>query len=79
MSVKTLFYIYFIALFVSFGFIHFVPTMDATHPATRSTLSFQQLRYCTLDMVSPGFWFFGSDDPADPLIACQRCEVLPPF
>lgn len=53
--------------------------MNATHPAAWPTLALHELRNCPLDMIFSGLRFFGSDRPANPLIACQWREVLPPF
>lgn len=51
--------------------------MDAADPATRSTLTFFQLRNETLDVLFSGPSFLYGNGPTDPLIASERCEALP--
>jgi len=46
-------------------------------PATGAALPFLQLRADTLDVQPSGFGFLDGDYPADPLIACERGDVLP--
>src|SRR5262245_33232967 len=54
-----------------------ISTMRTARPTTGSTLSVFEARTAPFDPVSSCFCFFGRLDPADPLIARERRNVLP--
>jgi len=51
--------------------------MNATGPTTRSALPVYKPRARPLDPATPRLRFLGRDNPADPLIACERRNILP--
>jgi hypothetical protein len=46
-------------------------------PATRPAHTFLQFRAHPLNVLPSGFRFLDGDDPADPFIARERCNILP--
>lgn len=54
-------------------------TVVAAEPATRAAFVLQQFSNCPLDMIAARLRLFVGDDPADPFIAGQRRQILPPF
>ena len=46
-------------------------------PVTRSAHSFLEFCAYLLNVLTSGFRFVDGDNPADPLIACQRGDILP--
>src|SRR5580658_9008728 len=48
--------------------------MRAAGPATRPALALRKIFRC---LLGPGFGLFRRRHPADPFIACERCDVLP--
>src|SRR5688572_33159424 len=51
--------------------------MRASRPAARSPLPLRQARAAPLDPLAPGVRFLRRFDPADPLVAGQRRDVVP--
>jgi hypothetical protein len=77
-----------LALWTSFRFLvdqdgllpparRLVGPVNATHPAARPLLSFQQFLAGSLDAVCAGFRLFGVLDPANELVAAERGQALP--
>jgi hypothetical protein len=54
-----------------------ISTMRATGPAAGPTHSFFELRARSLDVLLSGFRFLDGNNPANPFVARQRCNVLP--
>lgn len=51
--------------------------MHTTSPATGPAFACRKLGAGYLNPVTPGIWFFGIFNPADPLIAGEGSEALP--
>ena len=51
--------------------------MRTAWPATRPAHSFLEFRAYPLNVLPSGFRFLDGDNPADPLIARQRRNILP--
>ena len=51
--------------------------MNTTGPAAGSAHSALKLRECLLDTDTSRLRFFAGDDPANPLIARERRNILP--
>lgn len=51
--------------------------MYTTDPATRPTLAILQLRDGPFDVFLACQCLFDADSPTDPLIASERCQLLP--
>src|SRR5258708_1953537 len=49
----------------------------ATWPATRPAHAFLKFRAHSLNVLPSGFRFLYGDNPADPLIAREGCNILP--
>jgi hypothetical protein len=54
-----------------------VLSMNAANPATGAAYPFFELRAYPLDMLLPGLQFLDRNNPADPLVAGERCDILP--
>jgi len=51
--------------------------VDATRPATWASLSFLEARAAPLDATVSRFCFFSCLNPAYPLVARERSDILP--
>ena len=54
-----------------------VSSVDTTHPTTRTSHSFIQLRNHPINMLRSGFRLLDGDDPADPFVAGERRQTIP--
>lgn len=53
------------------------PSVRTAWPTTRPAHSFLKFRAYPLNVLPSGFRFLDGDNPADPLIARERRDVLP--
>ena len=53
--------------------------MQATSPATGAALALEQFGEDAVDVFLSGFGFFRRDNPANPLISREWCQVFPSF
>jgi hypothetical protein len=51
--------------------------MGTATPAAGPALPCLEILLSSLEMLGSGLLFFDRDNPADPFIACEWCDVLP--
>lgn len=59
------------------GTYNLILAVNAANPAARTTYSFLKLRDYSFNMILPGVRFLNGSDPANPLVARERSQVLP--
>jgi len=63
--------------FAMSGFATLESAVGASGPTTGAALSVLKAWTAPLDPAASRFCFLGRLNPTDPLVACERCNILP--